>query len=55
MSISAASLGTSLATKVSLTEDTLTVEVNDGRTISVPLAWYPRLLDATPTSEITCS
>ena len=48
MSISAASLGTSLATKVSLTEDTLTAEVNDGRTISVPLAWYPRLLDATP-------
>jgi hypothetical protein len=23
--------------------DTLTVEMNDGRTLSVPLAWYPRL------------
>jgi hypothetical protein len=27
---------------------TLTVDLVDGRTISVPLAWYPRLLDATP-------
>lgn len=47
MSISGTSVGTSLATKVSLTEDTLTAELNDGRTISVPLAWYPRLLDGT--------
>lgn len=36
-----------LATKVSVTEDTLSAELSDGRTISVPLAWYPRLLDAT--------
>jgi hypothetical protein len=28
--------------------DTLTVALMDGRTISVPLAWFPRLLDATP-------
>jgi len=26
-----------------VTEDTLTVDLADGRTISVPLAWYPRL------------
>ena len=26
----------------------LTVDLVDGRTISVPLAWYPRLLHATP-------
>lgn len=26
----------------------LTAELSDGRTISVPLAWYPRLLNATP-------
>jgi hypothetical protein len=32
---------------VRLTEDTLTVDLLDGRTISVPLAWYPRLLHAT--------
>lgn len=29
------------------TDDTLTVDLMDGRTISVPLAWYPRLLGAT--------
>jgi hypothetical protein len=28
--------------------DTLSVDLMDGRTISVPLAWFPRLLDATP-------
>ncbi len=33
---------------VRCTEDLLIVELLDGRTISVPLAWYPRLLDATP-------
>ncbi len=29
---------------VSVTADTLAAELSDGRTISVPLAWYPRLL-----------
>ena len=29
-------------------EDTLSVDLLDGRTIIVPLAWYPRLLHATP-------
>ena len=29
-------------------EDSFSVELMDGRTISVPLAWYPRLLEATP-------
>ena len=48
MSISAYSLGVHLATKVTVTQDTLTAEISDGRTISAPLAWYPRLLDATP-------
>src|ERR1041384_5065334 len=33
---------------VLVTDDTLAVDVNDGRTISVPLAWYPRLLHGTP-------
>ena len=35
------------AEDVSVTEDTLRVELSDGRTISVPLAWYPRLVHAT--------
>lgn len=29
-------------------EDTLSVDLTDGRTITVPLAWFPRLLHATP-------
>lgn len=33
---------------VNFDEDMLTVDLFDGRRISVPLAWYPRLLHATP-------
>lgn len=32
---------------VSVTEVTLSVELMDGRTISVPLIWYPKLFNAT--------
>ena len=32
---------------VQFTDDTIAVDLIDGRTIVVPLAWYPRLLDAT--------
>ena len=35
------------AGNVSVTDDTLQVELSDGRTIPVPLGWYPRLLHAT--------
>ena len=31
---------------VHVTEDTLAVDLADGRTIIVPLTWYPRLLSA---------
>ncbi len=31
------------AENVIVTEDTLSVDLSDGRTISVPTAWYPRL------------
>ena len=34
------------AEDVTVTEDTLKAELSDGRTISVPLAWYPRLVHA---------
>lgn len=34
-------------TAVKITDDTLSVSLMDGRTIIVPLAWYPRLLNAT--------
>jgi hypothetical protein len=33
---------------VAFTGDTLAVDLADGRTIVVPLVWYPRLFDATP-------
>jgi len=33
-------------TAVRLTEDDLTVDLLDGRTMTVPLAWYPRLVNA---------
>jgi hypothetical protein len=36
-----------VASKVRVTNDTLTVELNEGRTVSAPLAWYPRLLQGT--------
>jgi hypothetical protein len=29
-------------------EDTLWVSLSDGRTIAAPLAWFPRLLEASP-------
>ena len=36
------------ATGVSVSDDALTVGLEDGRTISAPLVWYPRLLHGTP-------
>ncbi|MDD4348026.1 MAG: DUF2442 domain-containing protein [Opitutales bacterium] len=36
------------ASSVEVTEDELIVSLVDGRRISVPLAWYPRLSHATP-------
>ncbi|MCA9466864.1 MAG: DUF2442 domain-containing protein [Nitrospira sp.] len=35
------------AQNIKVTEDTLSVDLEDGRTISVPLAWFPRLVHAT--------
>jgi hypothetical protein len=36
------------AQDVTVSDDTLRVDLSDGRSISAPLAWYPRLLRATP-------
>lgn len=33
--------------KIHINQEMLTVDMMDGRSISVPLAWYPRLLNAT--------
>jgi hypothetical protein len=48
MSISADKIEIPNAENVTITEDTLSVDLSDGRTISVPLAWFPRLLQSTP-------
>lgn len=36
---------------VLVTDDTLTVNLGDGRTISVPVEWYPRLANGTPQEQ----
>jgi hypothetical protein len=36
------------AANIEVTDESLVIDLEDGRTISVPLAWYPRLLHATP-------
>ena len=47
MTTSAVKLDLANAVDVSVTDDTLTVELSDGRTISVPIEWYPRLAHGT--------
>lgn len=37
-----------LAERVTVSDQAITVDLADGRTIAVPLAWYPRLVHATP-------
>lgn len=32
-------------------ENTLVVDLDNGRTLSVPLAWYPRLFHGTPSER----
>lgn len=39
------------AENLTVTEDTLSVDLSDGRTISVPLAWYPRLTCASQAEQ----
>ncbi|HEX6386827.1 MAG TPA: DUF2442 domain-containing protein [Anaerolineae bacterium] len=44
MNILTTELQAARASNVIVNDDTLTVELIDGRTLAVPLAWYPRLL-----------
>ncbi len=44
MSSSVPEVREALAEGVTVTDDALVVDLVDGRTVSVPLAWYPRLL-----------
>ncbi|HZQ10037.1 MAG TPA: DUF2442 domain-containing protein [Anaerolineae bacterium] len=45
--ISATTLITARIVNVAVTDDTLTVDLEDGRTLSVPIGWYPRLAHGT--------
>ena len=36
---------------ITATDDSLIVDLSDGRTVSVPLTWFPRLLHGTPTER----
>jgi hypothetical protein len=43
LTVSTIEIDVPLAVNVSVSEDTLSVDLRDGRSLSVPLAWYPRL------------
>ena len=47
MTISTVELEVPGATKITVTDILLTADLSDGRIISVPLVWYPRLVHAT--------
>jgi hypothetical protein len=48
MSSSPVDAGIAQAQRVSVTDDTLIVDLIDGRSVSVPLSWFPRLVHGTP-------
>jgi hypothetical protein len=39
-------------TQITITDDTLSADLEDGRTIAVPIGWYPRLAHATHEERI---
>ena len=51
MSTSGIDLQNPTARRVNVTDDVLTVDLSDGRTISVPLVWFPRLTHGTATER----
>ena len=54
MTTSATEVHDARAQRVVVTEDSLIVHLRDGRTISAPLAWYPRLLHGTREERNRC-
>ena len=40
-----------IASQVNVTDDKLIVDLADGRSISIPLVWYPRLMHACPSER----
>ena len=54
MNTSVIEAGIVRAQSVEVTEDSLIIDLTDGRTISAPLAWYPRLLHGSKTERNNC-
>ncbi len=48
MSTSSQAVESAIARRVRVTADALVVDLQDGRVVSVPVAWYPRLAEGTP-------
>ena len=48
MSTSPSEFRPAMAQQVTVTDDALIVDLVDGRTVSVPASWYPRLAHGTP-------
>lgn len=51
MNISAVEIKIPNAESVTVKEDTVTVDLSDGRSVAAPLAWFPRLLHASPSER----
>jgi hypothetical protein len=51
MSTSTIETRVALAQHVEVTDEAVQVDLNDGRTVAAPLAWYPRLVHATPSER----
>jgi hypothetical protein len=52
MASSPADTSTALAQDVRVADDLLTVVLLDGRTLSVPVSWYPRLANGSPKERL---
>ena len=52
MYVSTTEINVPEAMTVSVTEEAIAVQLSDGRDISVPLLWYPRLVHATPEERV---
>jgi hypothetical protein len=48
MSISTTDIALPKALEVQVSDDSLAVDLEDGRTITVPLSWFPRLVHGSP-------
>lgn len=55
MSTLATELREAMAQSVTVSDDALVVDLTDGRTIKVQLAWFPRLAHGTPAERANCS